>query len=385
MPEPPPDDRLAGLLSAWFAAYSDGRDPAPEDLTSDPHLLPLLRDGIAAAKRLDPARTTQVPPEAGTPTVPIPAARPLPPRLGRFEVREQCGEGAFGAVYRAFDPLLRREVAVKVPRPERLSTAADRDRFLKEARAAATIRHPNVCPVYEVGEVDGFPYLVMAFVAGRSLQQELTARGKPFDPAEAARVVRSLALAAQAAHGKGVLHRDLKPANVLFDPETREFLITDFGMARLTDPADPRASGAAIVGSPAYMSPEQARGDSAGIGPWSDVYSLGVVLFELLTGRIPYRGSSVADVLTTVLTAPVPTVARPDLPAGLADVCKKAMAKAPKERYQTAREFAAALEPFAAGRPPARPWLRTAGLVALLVLAVAVAVFNYLARTRPPG
>ncbi|MFO0822308.1 MAG: protein kinase [Gemmataceae bacterium] len=287
----------------------------------------------------------------GDPSQPTSPANqhPLPTNIGRFEVRACLGGGAFGWVYRAFDPTLRREVAVKLPRADRLQSQLDRSRFLNEARAAATIRHPQVVPVHEVGEVDGTPFIVMGYVAGPTLADVVRQRGQAFPPAEAAKIVRSLALAVQAAHDKGVVHRDLKPGNVLLDTEHGQYVVTDFGLARVVDPNDPRTSTTGIAGTPAYMPPEQARGDTAAIGPRSDVYALGVILFELLTGRLPFTGNSVADVISQVLMVPPPSAMslNANIPAGLDVVCRKAMAKAPDDRYSSAHELAATLAPFA--------------------------------------
>lgn len=285
----------------------------------------------------------------GAPTDTAPAGPP-PERIGRFEVRACLGAGAFGWVYRAFDPTLRREVAIKLPRAERLRTETDRARFLNEARAAATIRHPHIVPVYEIGEADGTPFIVMGYVPGSTLADILADRSEPFPSHEAARIVASLALAVQAAHDRGVVHRDLKPANVLFDPDHGEYVVSDFGLARVSDPDDPKESTTGVAGTPSYMPPEQARGDSAAVGPRSDVYALGVMLFELLTGRLPFTGGSIAEVIARVLTAPPPPASAlaPNVPPGLDAVCRQAMAKAPDDRFATAQDMAAALGPFLA-------------------------------------
>jgi len=277
-----------------------------------------------------------------------PAAYPLPQSIGRFEVRACLGAGAFGWVYRAFDPTLRRDIAIKLPRPERLQTTTDRARFLNEARAAATIRHPHVVQVHEVGEADGIPFIVMDYVSGPTLAAVITERTEPFAPHEATRIVRSLALAVQAAHDKGVVHRDLKPANVLFDPEHAEYVVTDFGLARVVDPNDPRVSTTGVAGTPSYMPPEQARGESAAVGPRSDVYALGVILFELLTGRLPFPGGSVAEVISKVLMTPPPAASahQANIPPALDEVCRRAMAKSPNDRFSSAQELAATLARF---------------------------------------
>jgi len=173
----------------------------------------------------------------------------VPLRIGRFEVREVLGSGAFGRVYRAFDPTLDREVALKVPLAKALPTA-DRDPFLKEARAAATVSHPNICQIHEVGEHEGQPYIVMALIPGQSLAEVLRRRTEPLPERQAAVIVHKLALTLDAAHRKGVVHRDLKPANVMFDTERNELVVMDFGLARRLIPGDVRDTQTGVVMGP---------------------------------------------------------------------------------------------------------------------------------------
>lgn len=281
----------------------------------------------------------------------------VPKNIGRFRVAGLLGEGAFGRVYRATDPQLGRDVAIKVPMPTVIENPNDRARFLREARAAASLHHPNICPVHEVGEENGLPYIVMGFVPGQSLAAVLKARKEPLAAKQAALVARKLAFALDAAHNKGIVHRDLKPANVMFDKERRDVVVTDFGLARMPRLGDAQTTReGAIMGTPAYMSPEQARGDTKAVGPASDQYALGVMLYEMLTGRRPFTGT-VTEVLGKILHVEPesPASLRPNLDPELVGVCLKAMAKDSAARFATMRSFADALGKFATDTPSTRP------------------------------
>jgi serine/threonine protein kinase len=210
-------------------------------------------------------------------------------RLGRYEILRRLGQGGMGTVYLAQDTQQDREVALKVPRLDRGPSAQVRERFLREAKAAATLDHPNICSVYDAGEIDGVLFATMAFIDGRPLT-ELIRAGKRLPERAVAVLVRKLARALAAAHEKGVVHRDLKPANVLLTLQN-EPVITDFGLALRLGQEEARLTGeGAVLGTPAYMPPEQVNGETAAMGPACDIYSLGVLLYELLTGRLPFEG-----------------------------------------------------------------------------------------------
>ncbi len=272
----------------------------------------------------------------------------IPAKIGRFDVRAVLGEGAFGLVYLGFDRELEREVAIKVPKPEGF-TPEFREAFLKENRLAAIVHHANICPIYEVGTDGMVPYIVMRFVAGGTLAGLLKRLATPMPPRNAVAIARKLAMGLAAAHTQKIVHRDLKPANVLYDEANREVLIADFGLARLIDQASASSAGVP-KGTPAYMSPEQARGQAHAIGPHSDVYSLGVMLYEMVTGRVPFDGS-VWEVMRDHCETPPrpPSVVRPGLDLGVNALCLKAMAKNPADRYRTAKDFAAALSDYLQG------------------------------------
>jgi serine/threonine protein kinase len=278
------------------------------------------------------------------------AAPALPRRFGRYRVLEQLGQGAMGTVYLVRDTQLNRQVALKVPhvRTSDVDGTPDRrvlDRFYREAHAAAILRHPNLCPVYDVGRIDGVPYLTMAYIRGRPLSRYID-RDRPLSLRWAAVLVRKLALALQAAHEKGVIHRDMKPSNVMICAG-REPMIMDFGLAWRLDcrESNERLTRIGLVlGTPAYMSPEQLSGQVEDLGPRCDIYSLGVILYELLTGRCPFQGPEAVVLGHVLFVEPErPSSLRPELDPRLEAICLKAMAKRDLERYSTMRELAAAL------------------------------------------
>lgn len=271
----------------------------------------------------------------------------LPMDFGRFELVAVIGRGAFGAVYRAYDPQLDRVVAIKIPHPRVLETQSHVERFLREAKTGAKLRHRNICPIYDVGEHRGSYYIVMGFIAGTPLSEFIKSQNA-MSPITAARLVLRLTAALAEAHQQGIVHRDLKPSNIVIDDRRREPIVLDFGLAKDLLNPDARATVTGeILGTPAYMSPEQARGARSQIGPKSDIYSLGVVLYHLLTGRLPFQGSTAEVVVRVLGEAPEsPSQHRPDIGVAIESICLKAMAKEPSERFASMTEFGEALRAY---------------------------------------
>ncbi|MEZ6122460.1 MAG: family 16 glycoside hydrolase [Planctomycetaceae bacterium] len=273
----------------------------------------------------------------------------IPRRLGRYRIIRKLGQGAMGSVFLAQDEQLNRPVALKIPRANLQRNAEERRRFEREAQAGAAPNHRNICPIYDIGQVDGIHYICMAYIDGFSLSRYAVAESG-LSEQSIAELVLKLAQALEVAHKAGFIHRDLKPGNIMVDHEN-EPVILDFGLARRVDPQDDirLTQTGTVVGSPAYMSPEQADGHNEKIGVRSDVYSLGVILYELLTGRPPFEGS-LASVLGQIMTREPakPSDYRRDLSVRLETICLKMMAKDPDRRQATMKIVANELQEYLA-------------------------------------
>jgi eukaryotic-like serine/threonine-protein kinase len=328
----------------------------------------------------------------------------IPTRFGRYLIIRELGRGAFGVVFLASDTVLGRKVALKVPRPLALETPEIRRRFVREAEAASRLDHPHIVPVYDVGEEGPICYIASAYCDGLTLAEWLRQQSAPVPFLEAARLVAILSAAVDHAHQREILHRDLKPSNILLqrrDPSASGngeasfgpgFFprICDFGLAKLLDQDSHDTRSGVPIGSPTYMAPEQAAGRLRDHGPSTDVYALGVILYELLTGKPPLRGETDLETLRLVADQdpPAPRNMRPGLPRDLNTICLKCLEKRPKERYLSAVNLAEDLQRFLAGKPvharPVRPlqqvgkWAKRrpvhAALACVSALAVSVVV-----------
>ncbi len=270
--------------------------------------------------------------------------------FGDYELLEEIARGGMGVVWKARQNSLNRTVAIKMIRAGALASAGEVQRFLREAEAAANLQHPNIVSIHEVGEHGGQHYFSMDYVEGRDLGALV--QSGPLPAKLAARYVQVIADAIHFAHQRGILHRDLKPQNVLIN-DADQPRITDFGLAKLISDDSRLTQSGVVMGSPSYMPPEQAAGCHDEIGPHSDVYSIGAILYELLSGRAPFCGATAMATLREVLeTEPAPLRRlNPDVPPDLETICLKCLEKSPAVRYPNARELADDLRRFLGGEP----------------------------------
>ncbi len=352
-----PDTLFLELIQVEQAVLQQVGKPMPWSEFADRYAKQLQRRRVAHHGGRTPEAKPPATPPSPTPGAPTAGSGPggptqLPERFGRYQVVRKLGAGGMGTVYLAQDTQLQRPVALKVPHfdeddPKML------ERFHREARAAATLHHPGVCPVFDVGQINGVHYMTMGYVEGTPLNDYV--RDERLDDRRVAGLVQRLALVMDEAHSQGVIHRDLKPSNVMITHRRKEPVIVDFGMARRLNTGDVRLTNRGdVLGTPAYMAPEMlADAGPDGPGASCDIYSLAVILYELLCGRRPFQGHPTA-IACQVLTEnpPPPSAHRPDIDRRLEAVCMKAMARRVADRYATMGAFAAALEDYLRAPPP---------------------------------
>jgi serine/threonine protein kinase len=414
----PEGDLIDELMFRWEAARQHGQSPQPEELCAEqPQLTNAVRQRIRAVLTME--QVLGVCPKDPEATEPQANRAPVPlPKIPGYEIIRVVDEGGMGVIYEARQTGLGRTVALKMISGRRLGPTQVA-RFRAEAEASARLQHPNFVQIFEVGQVDGHPFFSMEYVDGGTLAQRLN--GKPQEPRQAAEFVETLARAVDAAHAQGVIHRDLKPANILLQKhergrtkdESRADLsdsslilhsssilpkIADFGLAkRLYEDCDHTRTGE-ILGTPSYMAPEQAEGRKEFVGPATDVYSLGAMLYEILTGRPPFRGDSILDSLRRVTTedAAPPSRLAPCTPRDLEAICLKCLEKAPGSRYASARELAEDLRRFLDGHPVkarrigriqrAGRWVRrhpqSVALAGILLLITGLGLFYLISNYR---
>jgi serine/threonine-protein kinase len=394
------ESTLANLVSIWQRRRAEGQTAAPADLCRDcPELLPELVKRIAALEEMDKfvdgmGETLSVTSaDASAPTLTGSALSAGRPEIPGFKMLSMLGRGGMGIVYLARDTQLKRLVALKMVLAGPHSSEGSLGRFRAEAEAIARLQHPHIVQIFSWGEHNELPYLVMEYVAGGGLDRRIA--GQPQPPDAAARLVMLLARAIHAAHKAGVVHRDLKPANVLLAPSADEPAlntaygwpkISDFGLARLSGGTKGQTASSDVLGTPSYMAPEQAAGKMREIGPPTDIYALGAILYELLTGRPPFKGESLLETLDQVRSLPPrpPRERCADVPLELETICLRCLAKSPADRSATAADLAEDLRRFLGRQPtaslPPSPVATTQpkrlprryGIVALLLLLAGV-------------
>jgi len=415
------EQRLDDILASYLKAAEAGQAPDRQSLlASHPEVADDLAEFFAGLDHLEqlaaPLRAVRLssagsyPVGSGVDTTddartgqdalrvaPAPAAQPAVGPIPGYEILSVLGRGGMGIVYQARQVQLKRLVALKMIRAGDLADDSERARFRTEVEAVARLHHPNIVQIYQVGEHNGQPFCALEFVSGGTLADRLA--GTPQTPRQAAELVRTLALAMDVAHQRGIVHRDLKPGNVLLTTDGTP-KITDFGLAKHLDEDTAQTRTGAVMGTPAYMAPEQALGQKT-VGPPADVYAVGAILYEMLTGRPPFKGATALDTLDQVRSqepAPVRTLQR-QVPLDLETICLKCLEKQPGKRYTTAAELANRLGLFLDGkpipeRPPgwlskirrwvwAHPLLTTAAILLVVVTSVALLAAHYLDPERP--
>jgi serine/threonine protein kinase len=378
------ETQIAELLLRWEEAWEHGQEITPEDLCDGrADLVGALRERIAAIKDM-----AWVKEDAGSP-IPdddvIGQEAPLPPKTlaGRYRIELLIAEGGFGQVFRGFDPELQRPVAIKIPRPRKYSGAEHLDALLDEARKAASLRHPGIIAVHDAGRDDGVLFIVSDLIEESNLADALAKA--PISPMETARLIAEVAEALHYAHEQGFVHRDIKPANILLDSQGKP-LLTDFGIAATKDELD--RGEAAASGTLAYMAPEQVAGETQLVNARTDVYALGVVLYEMLAGRSPYQARTPTALREHILFKP-PTPFRgvaANIPVDLESICLRCLAKHPADRYATAKELAHALRAALASRRTSGQSRRLLPILIITIITILLMLllcWHFLVQDRP--
>jgi len=351
------------LLLRWEEAWEQGQDIPAETLCVEcPDLVEQVRGRVAALKQMAWMTEPDNEPEHSVDEPDLLLGRTL---AGRYRIETLIAEGGFGRVYRAFDPELQRHVALKVPKPSRVSSPQQADHLLEEARRAAKLRHPGIVSVHDVGRDDGLVFIVADLIEGQNLAEMID--GHRPAPCEAARIVADVADALQFAHGNGFIHRDIKPANILIDGHGRPH-ITDFGIAATVEQIS--KGEAATSGTLAYMAPEQLGGETHLIGSRTDIHALGVVLYELLTGKFPFVSETPHGLRDDVqFRQPQPmTMVDGVIPDDLQRICFRCLSKHPSDRFNSMAELATALRNAKAKqKTPGRTWWLVVPLIVVIV------------------
>lgn len=367
------DERLAELLERLTSRYRSGEHPDVDSVARTfPELGAELRElwaAVLVAEHFSPRGLRTKPPDGSQRSLlddtspldssiqsgehdatEIPGGEALPRAFGKYTLLEELGRGGMGVVYCAQQPLPDRLVALKTMLRGPYSSDSERTRFRAEAESAARLEHPHIVPVYEVGELDGMPFFTMKLMDGGTLAQRLV--DGPLPAREVAELLAPVCRAVDYAHRHGVLHRDLKPSNILFDLDGRPH-VSDFGLAKRIEADSSLTHTGALIGTPSYMSPEQAAGNRGRTGPASDVYSLGSVLYQMLTGRPPFQGATPVDTVLLLLEQdpPRPRQLNRKVDPDLELIALRCLQKPPELRYASASDLADDLEAFLAGEP----------------------------------
>lgn len=365
------EDKLFDLLDEWALLHKQGKDVLVQELCRDcPELVDELEHRVSVLKATDWLDQSL---DDGD-EKPLDKTKPsdfgFPEHLGRYRLDELIGEGGFGQVWRGFDSELHRKVAIKIPRPDRISTPERIEQFVQEARRVAQLKHPGVVPIYDVGRDDKLCFIVCDLVEGKNLAEVIAE--ERHDAGSACRIVAEVARVLQHAHDQGFVHRDIKPSNLLLDHQSKVFL-TDFGIAATVEELE--GGNRQSVGTLAYMSPEQIANES--VDARTDIYSLGLVLFELLTGERLIAANDPRRAREQIERGAIPLLEAFSIPAELKAICRKCLAQERESRFEKANDLANALDKFLNKRSRVGLWIGMVGAVVLVGIVVVLWKANF--------